>query len=253
MLTLRIRLFASLRQAVGHAELTRVLPDGSTVADLVQHLPEEFPQLPHAAGALYAAVNRVYADPDAPLHDGDEVGLFPPVSGGEATPRLFEITAEPLSLDDCARRVAAASRGAVAAFAGLVRGETDLHSPYAGAPVATRGDSAGCLHTDYLEYEAYAEMAEAVLAQIGAEVQARWPQIEAVSMLHRVGRVEVGEPSVVIAVAAAHRQGVFEACAYAIERLKAVAPIWKKEVGSDGQWWVEGPRAAETVPVDRLD
>jgi molybdopterin synthase catalytic subunit len=147
-------------------------------------------------------------------------------------------------LDDVAGRVAAPNRGAVTVFAGLVRGETDLANPYAAAPPAGSGDAQGRLHTDYLEYEAYAEMAEAMLAQIGAEIQQRWPQIEAVSILHRVGRIEVGEPSVVIAVAAAHRKGTFDACSYAIERLKAIAPIWKKEVGRDGQWWVEGPREA---------
>ena len=83
----------------------------------------------------------------------------------------------------------------------------------------------------------------------GDEIRARWPQITAVSILHRIGRIEVGEASVVIAVAAAHRKGTFDACSYAIERLKAVVPIWKKEVGSDGQWWVEGPREANDAPA----
>ena len=159
------------------------------------------------------------------LRDGDEVAFFPPVSGGrDAARKLFEITTAPVSLDEVASRVAGPTRGAITVFAGVVRGET------------------GELSTDYLEYEAYAEMAEPMLAQLGAEVQSRWPQIEAVAIVHRIGRLEIGEPSVVIAVAAGHRQGVFDACSYAIERLKAVVPIWKKEVGSDGSWWVEGPR-----------
>jgi molybdopterin synthase catalytic subunit/molybdopterin converting factor small subunit len=242
-LEVQVRLFASLRQAVGEAKLTRSLPVGATVADLLQALVAEYPGLPSAAGAIYASVNRVYADQGTVLQSGDEVGLFPPVSGGQAGRPLFEITEAPLSLDDVAGRVAAPNRGAVAAFAGLVRGETDLSNPYAAAPPTVSGDGQGRLRTDYLEYEVYAEMAEAVLAQIGAEVQARWPQIEAVSIVHRVGRIEVGEPSVVIAVAAAHRKGVFDACSYAIERLKAIVPVWKKEVGQDGQWWVEGPRS----------
>lgn len=240
----QVRLFASLRQAVGEAKLARSLPAGATVADLVRTLAAEYPQLPTAAGAIYASVNRVYAGQDTVLQPGDEVGLFPPVSGGQAGPRLFEITEAPLSLDDVAGRVAAPNRGAVTVFAGLVRGETDLANPYAAAPPSVRGDEQSRLRTEYLEYEAYAEMAEAVMAQIGAEVQQRWPQIEAVSIVHRVGRIEVGEPSVVIAVAAAHRKGAFDACSYAIERLKAIVPVWKKEVGQDGQWWVEGPRTA---------
>lgn len=231
-ITVKVKYFASLRQAVGSAEEMRSLAAGATVGDLVQHLAAEHARLPQAAGAIYAAVNRTYCASDAALADGDEVALFPPVSGGQATARPFEITEAPLSLDDAAARVAGASRGAITVFAGVVRGET------------------GDLSTDYLEYEAYAEMAEPMLAQIGAEVQVRWPQVEAVSIVHRVGRLEIGEPSVVIAVAAAHRQGTFDACSYAIERLKAIVPIWKKEVGSDGQWWVEGPREAnEAAPV----
>ncbi len=240
----QVRLFASLRQAVGEAKLAHSLPAGATVADLVQALAAEYPRLPSASGAIYASVNRVYVDPDTVLQAGDEVGLFPPVSGGQAGRPLFEITEAPLSLDEVAGRVASPKYGAVTVFAGLVRGETDLASPYAAAPPVVSGDQQGRLRTDYLEYEAYAEMAQEVMAQIGAEIQQRWPQIEAVSIVHRIGRIEVGEPSVVIAVAAAHRKGTFDACSYAIERLKAVAPVWKKEVGQDGQWWVEGPREA---------
>lgn len=240
----QVRLFASLRQAVGEARLTRTMPAGATVADLVRVLAAEYPRLATAAGAIYASVNRAYADQDRVLQPGDEVGLFPPVSGGQGERPLFEVIEAPLSLDDVAGRVAGPGRGAVTVFAGLVRGETDLASPYAAAPPPVRGEMQDRWHTAYLEYEAYVEMAEATLAQIGAEVQARWPQIEAVSIVHRIGRIEVGEPSVVIAVAAAHRKGTFDACSYAIERLKAIVPIWKKEVGRDGQWWVEGPRAA---------
>ena len=221
----KVRFFASLRQAVGQAALERRIPLGSTVDGLRQDLTAEYPQLPAAAGAIYAAINRAYAGDGTVLRDGDEVAFFPPVSGGQdAVRKLFEITTVPLSLDEVASRVAGATRGAITVFAGVVRGET------------------GELSTDYLEYEAYAEMAEPMLAQLGAEVQARWPQVEAVAIVHRIGRLEIGEPSVVIAVAAGHRQGVFDACSYAIERLKAVVPIWKKEVGSDGTWWVEGPR-----------
>lgn len=225
----QVKLFASLRQAAGQATLERSLAAGSTVIQLLEALTAEYPGLPGASSAVYAAVNRAYVDKTAVLRDGDEVALFPPVSGGQPGQRkLFEITGAPLSLDEVAARVAGPSRGAITVFAGMVRGETAREQE--------------TLHTDYLEYEAYAEMAEPMLAQIAGEVQARWPQIEAISILHRIGRLEVGEPSVVIAVAAGHRGGVFDACSYAIERLKAVVPIWKKEVGSDGQWWVEGPR-----------
>lgn len=143
--------------------------------------------------------------------------------------KRFEMTDAALSLDDVAARVSRPDCGAIATFAGVVRGET-------ATDMGARG-------TDFLNYEAYVEMAEAMLAQIGDEIQAKWPKVQAVSIVHRTGRCEVGEPSVVIAVATPHRgDGCFEACRYAIERLKAVAPIWKQENWSDGQVWVEGPR-----------
>ncbi len=146
--------------------------------------------------------------------------------------KLFEITEQPLSLDDVARRVTRPDCGAITTFAGVVRGET--------------ATTEGARGTDFLNYEAYAEMAETMLARIGDEIRERWPKVEAVSILHRVGRCEVGEASVVIAVATPHRgDGCFEACRYAIERLKAVVPIWKQENWSDGQVWVEGPRQPE--------
>jgi molybdopterin synthase catalytic subunit len=146
--------------------------------------------------------------------------------------KLFEITDQPLSLDDVARRVVQPACGAIVTFAGVVRGETTVDG--------------NVRDTDFLNYEAYSVMAERMLAQIGAEIQTRWPKVAQVSILHRVGRIEIGEPSVVIAVTTPHRgDGCFEACQYAIERLKAVAPIWKEEQWSDGQVWVEGPRQPE--------
>ncbi len=146
--------------------------------------------------------------------------------------KMFEIIDKPLSLDDVAARVTRPDCGGIALFSGTVRGET------------ATGD--GVRGTDFLVYEAYAEMAERKLAEIGDEIQARWPKVKAVSIIHRIGRCEVGEPSVVIAVATPHRHdGCFEACQYAIERLKAVVPIWKQENWADGQVWVEGPRQPE--------
>ena len=143
--------------------------------------------------------------------------------------KMFEITDQPLRLDDVVQRVSRPECGAIATFAGVVRGETTTDS--------------GLRGTDFLNYEAYAEMAERVLAQIGDEIQARWPKVAAVSILHRLGRLEIGESSVLIAVTTPHRgDGCFAACEYAIERLKAIAPIWKEENWSDGQVWVEGPR-----------
>jgi molybdopterin synthase catalytic subunit len=231
-----VKLFATLRQEAGWSQRELDLAEGATLGDLMTYLEQTHPEVRLAGRPVYAAVNQSYAQPDQRLAAGDVVAIFPPVSGGteanlmeQATEKLFEITHHPLSLDDVARRVSRPDCGAIATFAGVVRGET-----------ATDEGPRG---TDFLHYEAYAEMAEAMLAQIGQETQTQWPKVRAVSILHRVGRLEIGEPSVVIAVTTPHRgDGCFEACRYAIERLKAVAPIWKQENWSDGQTWVEGPR-----------
>lgn len=146
--------------------------------------------------------------------------------------RLFEIVTGPLSADEVAARVAAPSVGAIVTFIGTVR------------------DHTGDRRVRYLEYEAYPQMAEPVLEQIGREAQARWPSILKVAIVHRVGRLEVGEASIVIAVAASHRQDTFAACSYIIERVKAIVPIWKKEVWTDGEAWIEGPRQPDSaLPV----
>lgn len=148
------------------------------------------------------------------------------------TQKLFEITESPISVEEVAARVTLPDCGAVVTFSGTVRGETQIEEE--------------ARETSFLVYEAYAEMAEESLAQIGEEARRRWPKVRAVSIVHRIGRCEIGEPTVVIAVATPHRgDGCFDACAWVIEELKGVAPIWKQENWADGQSWVEGPRRAE--------
>ncbi|MFN2271969.1 MAG: molybdenum cofactor biosynthesis protein MoaE [Anaerolineae bacterium] len=133
--------------------------------------------------------------------------------------KLFEITPDPISADDIIARLADPAVGAIATFVGVVRGETKGRK------------------TLYLEYEAYPDMAEATLAQIGDEIQERWPSICQVAIAHRVGRLEIGETATVIAISAAHRPDVFDALHFCIDRLKEIAPIWKKEVWADGEAW----------------
>jgi molybdopterin synthase catalytic subunit len=247
---IQVRLFATLRQLAGWSRQPLELPEGATLDDALAAIDVRYPALTIGKRTFYAAVNQKYAKGDQVLRDGDEVAIFPPVSGGTPTEeekerggegerdpavnrmKLFEITDQPLSLDDVARRVSRPDCGAITTFAGVVRGET------------TTTD--GVRGTDFLNYEAYTEMAEAMMARIGDEIMEQWPNVMAVSILHRVGRLEIEEPSVVIAVATPHRgDGCFEACRYAIERLKAIVPIWKKENWSDGQVWIEGPRQPE--------
>jgi molybdopterin synthase catalytic subunit len=164
-------------------------------------------------GLLYA-VNRAYAEPERELADGDEVALIPPVSGGS-----FRVTDEALSLDAVVSEVADERAGAIATFTGTVRRES-------------RGRTV--LH---LDYEAYAEMAEDVMAQIAADLDRRY-DVCAIAIHHRTGRVELGEPSVVIAVSAPHRQGALAACRDAIDALKETVPLWKKEVYEGGEEWL---------------
>lgn len=133
--------------------------------------------------------------------------------------KLFEVTDSILSVDEVVTRLADPAIGAVATFVGLVRGST------------------GGRETLYLEYEAYPEMAEETLRQVGEEVQSRWPEVRQVSIVHRTGHLEVGETAVVIALSAAHRRQVFDALHYAIDRIKEIVPIWKKEVWADGAEW----------------
>lgn len=145
---------------------------------------------------------------------------------------MYRITRDPIHPDALYGEVLRDCNGAVVTFCGVVR------------------DNSGGRRTDYLVYDAYAEMAERKMAEIGAEVEQRW-NIGHVAMLHRVGRLEIGEISVLIAVASPHRAQAFEACHYAIDRLKAVVPIWKKEVGEDGTAWVEGPQTAARGELSR--
>ncbi|MGQ9767159.1 MAG: molybdenum cofactor biosynthesis protein [Anaerolineae bacterium] len=243
IIAVRVRAFAGLRETLGTAALTVTVPRGTDVAGLLARLAADYPYARLGGRRFTVAVNRAYAPLDRVLADGDEVGLIPPVSGGAdrsdpsvrvpagAAGRRYEITEQPISLDQVAARVAAPEHGGITLFAGTVRG-------------ITRPGQADQVQTDYLEYEAYPEMAEASFAQIAAEAQARWPAISAVAVVHRVGRLEVGETAVVIAVAAAHRANTFDACRYIIDRIKQIAPIWKKEVGPDGTSWVEGPESA---------
>lgn len=213
---IRMRLFASAREVVGKQEVIVDVPEGVTAADLLTQFVAQHPDLRRLAPSLKLAVNHEYVEGGRRLAEGDEVALIPPVSGGLD---LFEVTESPLSLDVMARAVGQNTSGAIASFLGVVR-------------EFSRGR-----RVDHLEYDAYPEMAVAKMRQIGEEIHARWP-VDRVAMVHRVGRLTVGEASVAIAVASPHRQDALQACAYAIERLKEIVPIWKKEMWADGSEWI---------------
>jgi len=204
-----IRLFAGLREHTGISRRQLELDDGAVVGDVwgALELGDEPP------GLLYA-VNRSYADRDQPLVDGDEVALIPPVSGG-----AFRLTQGPVNLTSVVVEVVDEKAGAIATFLGTVRAQSRGRDVVA------------------LEYEAYEEMAEEVMAEIADELRSRY-ELCKVAMSHRLGRVEVGETSVAIAVSAPHRQDALAACADTIEALKARVPLWKKELYVGGEEWI---------------
>lgn len=212
-----VRYFAYYRERLGRGEEWLELQDGADVAALWRRCVATQPALLDLWSATAVAVNGTYATRDAAVHDGDEVAFLPPVSGGAARCRLC---AEPIDLASLHAEVEAPRHGAVALFLGVVR-----ESSPTGKPV------------HYLEYEAYPGMAESEMERIAVELEARWPGCS-VAMVHRTGRLSIGEASVAVAVATPHRGAAFEACRYAIDRLKERVPIWKKEVFADGSQWV---------------
>ncbi len=204
-----VKLFAGLRERAGSGSREIELADGARVADVwaALGLGDEPP------GLLYA-VNKDYAARDTALGDGDEVALIPPVSGGD-----FRLSAEPLSLDAAVDEVRSPDAGAIATFVGTTR----AHS---------RGRE-----VVHLEYEAYEGMAEQTMAALADELRARH-SLTAVAIHHRVGRVGIGETSVVIAVSAPHRADALAACRDAIDTLKVSVPLWKKEIYVGGEEWI---------------
>jgi MoaE-MoaD fusion protein len=204
-----VRLFAGLRERAGTSRSELELQDGATVADVWPAL-----ELGDEPSGLLYAVNRAYAEPDRPLTDGDEVALIPPVSGG-----AFRLTEGPVNLTAVVVEVVDEQAGAIATFLGTVRAQSRGREVIA------------------LEYEAYEDMAEQVMAEIAGEVKERY-ELCKVAVMHRTGRVEVGETSVAIAVSAPHRQDALAACADVIEALKARVPLWKKELYEGGEEWI---------------
>jgi molybdopterin synthase catalytic subunit len=213
---LTVKLFAGARDAVGERELDLDLPGPVTAGELLTSLAGTYPRLTPLVDALRLAVNREYAERSRVLGEGDEVALIPPVSGGADR---MEVTAVPLSVDGVVRAVSRPTSGAVATFVGVVR------------------ESSRGRQVRSLEYDAYPEMATAKMREIATEIRQRWP-VDDVAIVHRTGLLGIGEASVVIAVSSAHRKEALAACAFAIERLKAIVPIWKKEIWTDGSEWI---------------
>lgn len=232
-----VLLFATLKDAAGQNRLSVTLPDGATVGDVKRAVTALYPVIEAHIEAAIAAVNQEYAFASDAVHDGDEVAFFPPVSGGEGSyPEILRLADEPFSADELIAAITIPATGAVCVFSGMVRGET-----------ARAGEQ---LQTEHLEYEAYEPMALAKMRQVAAEIRERWPLVQGIAIVQRVGRLEVGQNTILIACSSGHRdQGCFEAARYGIDRLKEIVPVWKKEVRPDGAAWVEG--AYHPTPQDR--
>jgi len=215
-----MRLFASYREAAGVGQIELELPPGAKVRDAVAAVAKEHPLITEGRQVVIAR-NREYVDADAPLSDGDEVALIPPVSGGATvTGRRIAVTADPLSVDGVLDAVRDRAHGALVVFLGTVRERSRGHA------------------VTHLEYEAYAEMAEEKMREIAERLEREHAPCR-VAMHHRIGDLGIGETAVVVAAGAPHRDAAFAAARAAIDELKSVVPIWKKEHGTDGAIWVE--------------
>lgn len=215
-----LRLFGSLRESIGESSRVVELESGSRVLDLRAWLAERSPLVDQLGGRLAASVNLEIAELERELRDGDEVAFLPPVAGGDGTVKRCTISERALDEAEVAARVEGPDAGGVVSFVGRVRNQARGHA------------------IEHLVYEAYPEMAEREMEKIVDEAAGLWPGTR-VAIAHRVGRLEIGDAAVVVVAASAHRDAAFLACRHAIDTLKVRVPIWKREVATDGAYWVD--------------
>ncbi|HVF84366.1 MAG TPA: molybdenum cofactor biosynthesis protein MoaE [Abditibacteriaceae bacterium] len=226
----KVLLFAALKDAAQSSSVQVRCSSPASVADLLTACEQQIPALAPYLPYVRVAVNFEYSNGEQTISPGDEIAFLPPVSGGslgdsvEVISPLVAITHQAIDPEEVARSAEeclGGGAGAVLTFEGIVRNNAQGHL------------------VNFLEYYGYEEMARRTLGQVSEEVRARWDL--PCALVHRLGRLEIGEASVVIAVASPHRAQAFEACRYAIDRIKEIVPIWKKETAQDGSWWVENP------------
>ena len=236
--------FGVLKELIGRSCETVVLPEGARVREVLLYYARQTPRFEPMLSSLAISVNQEYSGVDRALHEGDEVGLLPPVSGGsseagkggseipDAVPGEVRIVRERIDAEAVVARLKRPADGAAVIFDGVVRDNT-------------RGR-----RTLHLEYEAYEAMALRQMESLAAEARARFP-VRGASIVHRLGRLEIGETSVLIVVVAAHRSAAFEACRWIIDTLKKTVPIWKKEYFEDGAVWADGEPFPEEIRLPR--
>ncbi len=226
---LRVLSFGVLKDRLGAPDFSVELPEGATVTTLLEHLSARNSALPLRGIAV--SVNAEYATADHVLCDGDEVGLLPPVSGGSTPEAVTALTRERIDAESLVAAAKQGDDGAVVVFDGIVRNNTRGHQ------------------TLHLDYEAYEEMAEKQMRELAGEARTRFA-VRHVTIVHRLGRLMVGETSVLIVVASAHRAAAFEACRWLIDTLKKTVPIWKKETFADGAVWADGEPFPAALAVE---
>jgi MoaE-MoaD fusion protein len=227
----RVLFFGQLKEIVGSAQDDADLADGARVEDLFDRYGQRFPKLAEFRPSIAASINQEYANWQSPLSSGDEVAFLPPVSGGQEQATqiedIFQIVRAPIRSQEIIDTIKSPGDGAMVFFDGFVR------------------DNFKGQRTEYLVYEAYEAMALAKMREIGAQMRQKFA-IHRIAIVHRLGRLEIGETSVLIAVSSPHRAAAFDACRYGIDTLKRTVPIWKKEYFVGGAVWAEGE-----VPVER--
>jgi molybdopterin synthase catalytic subunit len=237
MIPMRVRVlfFGQLKEITGVAQEEAELSEGARVEDLFERYGRRFPRLSDFRASIAASVNQEYSGWRAPLTAGDEVAFLPPVSGGQQTAideDIFQLVREPIHPQELLEGLKAPEDGALVVFDGFVRNNF-------------KGGK-----TLYLEYEAYEPMAYAKMREIGAEIRLKF-SIHRLAIVHRLGRLEIGETSVWIAVSAAHRGAAFDACRHAIDTLKRAVPIWKKEYFAGGAVWADGEVPSQEAISDQ--
>jgi molybdopterin synthase catalytic subunit/molybdopterin converting factor small subunit len=224
---IRVLFFGILKDVIGRSEDSLEVPEGGKLEDVLAEYGRRFPRLRDMSASIVLARNQQFSAPSTPVAEGDEVALLPPVSGGSAQEirdeegHFFALTRETIDAKGLATRLLRGEDGAVVDFEGVVRNNSNGR------------------RTLYLDYECYEPMALKVMADLGREIVRSYP-IGRIAIVHRLGRMQVGETSVAIVVTAPHRKPAFEAALEGINRLKRLVPIWKKEYFEDGEVWVEG-------------
>ena len=227
---IRVLFFGVLRDITGMREDSVTIEAGSRLETVYEHYAARFPKLRDVSSSIVLALNQQFSEPAATVSDGDEVAFLPPVSGGstnfleeivDPAGHFFAITRDPIDARGLVQRLQQDEDGAAVTFEGVTRNNTKGRA------------------TRYLEYECYQPMAIRTMAQIGREIAAGSP-ISRIGMIHRLGKLEIGEASVVVVATSPHRKAAFDAALDGINRLKRTVPIWKKEFFADGEVWVEG-------------